>query len=67
MLGGAGCRVDCAAVMPTTVVGWLLQVGRLKAGSLRDPLEHDGPDLFVIMEREDEIRPSLAGERPVRT
>ena len=53
--------------MPMTVVGWLLQVGRLKAGSLRDPLEHYGPDFFVIVEREDEVRPSLAGECSMRT
>lgn len=47
--------------------GLVLQVGRLKAGSLRDPLEHYGPDFFVIVEREDEVRPSLAGECSMRT
>lgn len=59
--------MDPVRWMLMTVVGWLLQVGRLKAGLLRDPLEHYGSDLVVIMEREDEVRPSLAGECPMRT
>ena len=39
-----------------------LQVGWLKAGPLRNSPEHCGPDLFVLMEREDEVGPPLAGE-----
>jgi hypothetical protein len=42
-----------------------LQVGWLQASAFRNSREHRESDLFIIVEREDEIRPSLASEGPV--
>jgi hypothetical protein len=39
----------------------------LEPSALRNAREHRGPDLFVIMKCEDEVRPSLSGECPMRT
>jgi hypothetical protein len=59
-------RRESALASCNGLLGGYLQVIRGEPSALRDAREHSGPDVFAVMEREDEVGPTIARENPVR-